>query len=77
MIPDMIESTEIMLERWKHKDGKEVEVYEEFRFFTSEVISKTAFGSSYLEGQKIFELLAKLNFVMCLNFYKQALPVVR
>ena len=51
MIPSMIGSIEVMLERWKHHKGKEIEVSEEFRILTSEVISRTAFGSSYLEGK--------------------------
>ncbi|KAL1181166.1 hypothetical protein V6Z11_A02G029800 [Gossypium hirsutum] len=46
-------------EKWvKHrKQGKEIEVYQEFRLLTSEVISRTAFGSNYLEGEKIFAML--------------------
>ncbi|KAK4842705.1 hypothetical protein QYF36_026408 [Acer negundo] len=48
----MIYSVEKMLERWKNHQGKEIDVSEEFRLLTSEVISRTAFGSSYLEGKK-------------------------
>ena len=59
----MITSVEEMLERWKHHGGKEIEVFEEFRLFTSEVISKTAFGSSYLEGRNIFGMLMKLSSI--------------
>ena len=59
----MITSVEEMLERWKHHEGKEIEVFEEFRLFTSEVISKTAFGSSYLEGRNIFGMLMKLSSI--------------
>lgn len=70
----MIESTETMLESWKEKEDKEVEVYEEFRFLTSEMISKTAFGSSYMEGRKIFELLNKLMLLTSRNYYKISLP---
>ncbi|PQQ01733.1 cytochrome P450 CYP749A22 [Prunus yedoensis var. nudiflora] len=44
----MVASAETMLERWTVYEGKEIEVYEEFRLFTSEVISRTAFGSSYM-----------------------------
>ncbi|XP_031101439.1 cytochrome P450 CYP749A22-like [Ipomoea triloba] len=63
MAPDMVASVEEMLERWKHEQekGKEIEVTEEFRLLTCEVISKTAFGSSYLEGKNIFEMLMKLS----------------
>ncbi|PWA97039.1 cytochrome P450 protein [Artemisia annua] len=57
MIPSMITSTETMLQKWKEHNGQEIEVFEEFRVLTSEVIYKTAFGSSYLEGKKIFDML--------------------
>ncbi|KAG8473362.1 hypothetical protein CXB51_035494 [Gossypium anomalum] len=42
MIPAMIASVGTMLEKWKDKEGKEMEVFQEFRFLTSEVISRTA-----------------------------------
>ncbi|PRQ40598.1 putative cytochrome P450, EF-Hand 1, calcium-binding protein [Rosa chinensis] len=71
MIPDMIASAETMVERWKNHEGKEIEVFEEFRLFTSEVIAKTAFGSSYVEGELIFQMLMKLAFLL----FKNALTV--
>ncbi|PQQ17077.1 cytochrome P450 CYP749A22 [Prunus yedoensis var. nudiflora] len=37
MIPDMVASAEMMLERWTVYEGKEIEVFEEFRLFTSEL----------------------------------------
>ncbi|EEF50712.1 cytochrome P450, putative [Ricinus communis] len=40
----------VMLERWKDHTGSEIEVDEEFKLLASEVISRTAFGSSYIEG---------------------------
>ena len=77
MIPAMIESAETMIERWKYHEGEEIEVYEEFRLLSSEVISKTAFGRSYLEGKKIFEMTMKLAVLVSRNFYKQTLPGIR
>ncbi|KAF3943280.1 hypothetical protein CMV_030146 [Castanea mollissima] len=74
MIPAMITSVEEMLERWKHHEGKEIEVFEEFRLFTSEVISKTAFGSSYLEGRNIFQMLMKLSSITAINGHKLRFP---
>ncbi|XP_057509091.1 cytochrome P450 CYP749A22-like isoform X2 [Actinidia eriantha] len=74
MIPAMIESVEMMLERWKQHESKEIEVYEEFRILTSEIISRTAFGSSYLEGKDIFEMLMKLIVIFFGNGLKVRLP---
>ncbi|XP_062111507.1 cytochrome P450 CYP749A22-like isoform X2 [Humulus lupulus] len=76
MIPAMIDGVEAMLERWKCQEGKEVEVSEEFRLLTSEVISRTAFGSSYLEGKNIFEMLRRLTLLASRNLYNQSFPVI-
>ncbi|GKB65157.1 cytochrome P450 CYP749A22-like protein [Tanacetum coccineum] len=76
MIPVMITSTETMLQRWKEHNEQELEVFEEFRVLTSEVISKTAFGSSYLEGKKIFDMLMKLAMIVARNAHKIRLPVI-
>ena len=77
MITSMISSVEVMLERWKHHEGKEIEVSEEFRLLTSEVISRTAFGSSYLEGKNIFQMLMKLGLISSRNAYKVRIPGIR
>lgn len=74
MIPVMITSMEIMLERWKGFEGKEIEVFEEFRVLSSEIISKTAFGSSYVEGKNIFEMLMKLTLIVSRNSHKIRFP---
>ena len=77
MIPAMITSVDVMLERWKHHEGKEIEVFEEFRLLTSELISRTAFGSSYLEGENIFQMMMKLTLLTSRNFYKLKFPGIR
>ncbi|KAK8486983.1 hypothetical protein V6N11_061056 [Hibiscus sabdariffa] len=70
MTPAVIASVETMLEKWKGREGKEIEVFQEFRLLTSEVISRTAFGSSYLEGEKIFDMLNKLLIILSRNMFK-------
>ncbi|MBA0756264.1 hypothetical protein Gogos_022104 [Gossypium gossypioides] len=76
MIPAVVASVETMLEKWKSKEGKEIEVFQEFRLLTSEVISRTAFGSSYLEGEKIFDMLMKLTVIAGRNIYKAEIPII-
>ncbi|MBA0827637.1 hypothetical protein Goarm_012404, partial [Gossypium armourianum] len=76
MIPAVIASVETMLEKWKGKEGKEIEVYQEFRLLSSEVISRTAFGSSYSEGEKIFAMLNKLSVIMSRNFFNTEIPLI-
>lgn len=77
MIPDMIAGAETMLEKWKSYGGREVEVVEEFRLFTSKVISRTAFGSSYFEGKHIFEMIMKLALLLSKNSLTIKVPGVR
>ncbi|KAI3954484.1 hypothetical protein MKW92_053469 [Papaver armeniacum] len=77
MIPVMIASVETMVKKWKDYEGKEIELFEEFRIMTSEVISRAAFGSSYDEGENIFEMLVKLGSLMSTDFLKIRIPVIR
>ena len=77
MIPAMVTSVESMLEKWKSYEGKEIEVFEEFKVLTSQVISKTAFGSNYLEGQNIFDMLTKLTLLLSRNTLKVKFPGMR
>ncbi|KAK8316435.1 hypothetical protein V6Z12_A13G042800 [Gossypium hirsutum] len=76
MILAVVASVETMLEKWKSKEGKEMEVFQEFRLLTSEVISRTAFGSSYLEGEKTFDMLMKLTVIAGRNIYKAKIPII-
>ncbi|KAG4156936.1 hypothetical protein ERO13_D02G029800v2 [Gossypium hirsutum] len=75
MRPGIIASVETMLKKWKGQVGKEIEVFHEFKLLTSEVISRTAFGSSYLEGEKIFEMLNKLSIVLSRNLSNTGIPL--
>ncbi|XP_065860621.1 cytochrome P450 CYP749A22-like [Euphorbia lathyris] len=74
MIPEMIASVGMMLDRWKQNEAKEIDVFKEFKILTSEVISRTAFGSSYLEGQHIFDMLMKMAFIIYKNKHKVRIP---
>ncbi|KZV48061.1 hypothetical protein F511_31036 [Dorcoceras hygrometricum] len=67
MVPKMSSCVSAMLEKWKDYDGKEIDVFKEFGLLTTEVISRTAFGSSYLEGKNIFEMVAKLTAITVRN----------
>ncbi|EFJ06390.1 hypothetical protein SELMODRAFT_448822 [Selaginella moellendorffii] len=48
-----------MLDRWEEalREQPEIEMSSEFSKLTADIISHTAFGSSYLKGQKAFETL--------------------
>ncbi|KAK6777168.1 hypothetical protein RDI58_023885 [Solanum bulbocastanum] len=59
MLPAFKLTVNEMLNTWKEvvsKDGTEIDVWPYLQTLTSDAISKTAFGSNYEEGKKIFEL---------------------
>ncbi|XP_039159954.1 cytochrome P450 CYP749A22-like isoform X1 [Eucalyptus grandis] len=77
MAPAMVESVHTMLGKWKNQEGKEIEVFGEFKLLTSEVISRTAFGSSYVEGRNIFQMLTELATLTSKNAFNIRLPGIR
>ncbi|XVE70696.1 hypothetical protein DITRI_Ditri10aG0091400 [Diplodiscus trichospermus] len=64
MIPVFTVSCGQMIEQWKEmaslQSGCEIDVGPELQKLTADAISRTAFGSSYEEGKKIFELQKEL-----------------
>ncbi|XP_022878341.1 cytochrome P450 CYP749A22-like isoform X3 [Olea europaea var. sylvestris] len=74
MVPEMSSGVEMLLERWKGHIGEEIDVFKEFGLLTTEVISRTAFGSSYIEGGHIFEMVAKLTEITVRNIYRVRFP---
>nr|GEU55404.1 retrotransposon protein, putative, Ty1-copia subclass [Tanacetum cinerariifolium] len=73
MIPAIVESVEMILLRWKKMSGNEVEMNTEFRILTADLISKTAFGTSYLQGKEVFDMLKEMSSIAGRNYYNPRL----
>ncbi|XP_030473210.1 cytochrome P450 CYP749A22-like isoform X2 [Syzygium oleosum] len=76
MVPAMVDCAHIMIQRWRDRECLEIDVYEEFKLCTSDAISKTAFGSSYVEGKTVFENVVKLGLTMAKASSQIRLPGV-
>ncbi|XP_071904986.1 cytochrome P450 CYP72A616-like [Coffea arabica] len=63
MVPEFLASCCNLIDRWKMliaSDGwTEIDINPELQSLSTDVISRAAFGSSYKEGKKIFELQKK------------------
>nr|WOT19183.1 CYP72A385-like protein 2 [Echinochloa crus-galli var. crus-galli] len=64
MLPAFSTCCTELTDRWESKlagsDGSyEVDIWPEFQNLTGDVISRTAFGSSFMEGRRIFQLQAE------------------
>lgn len=62
MVPAFRLSVSEMLSEWeaivsRERSSEELDVWPHIQRLTSDALSRTAFGSSYEEGRKIFELL--------------------
>lgn len=77
MIPAIVTSVEDMLQKWKDYEGKEIDLFKEFHVLTSDVISRTAFSSSYKEGKDIFTKIDKLITLIARNAQTVKSPLLR
>ncbi|KAH7654135.1 Cytochrome P450 E-class group I protein [Dioscorea alata] len=63
MLDLMVDSASSLLKLWESRmedGGVEMEVYEDLRNFSADVISRACFGSDYLKGEEIFFKLRAL-----------------
>jgi cytochrome P450 family 709 len=81
MAATMAECALSMVSAWEAELGKkqvvEIELGAQFEELTADVISHTAFGSSYVEGKKVFEALKELLFITFSTLFSVQIPGYR
>jgi len=80
MIPSFSQSCHDVISEWMRmlsSGGKcEIDIFPSLQNLTRDVISRTAFGSSYTEGKKIFQLLKTQGRIVMTTKYKNT-PIIR
>ncbi|CAN4078164.1 unnamed protein product [Withania somnifera] len=76
MLPAMVGRVESMLKTWKSYEGKEIEVFEEFRLLSLEMISNSVFGNDYSTGKHIFSMLDKIAYISAMSYGKSRNPII-
>lgn len=70
-----------MIEKWESMVGpegsSEIDIWPEFQGLSSDVISHTAFGSSYNEGKRIFQLQSEQAELVLLSLRSIYIPGFR
>eukprot|EP00253_Pinus_taeda_P013173 PITA_13173 len=80
MVPVVVASATNLFDKWDQTISsglQEIEVLEEFRNLTADVIARTAFGSSYMEGKHIFNLQTEQAILVAESFRKFIIPGYR
>ncbi|XP_044472844.1 cytochrome P450 CYP72A219-like [Mangifera indica] len=78
MLPKMHLSCNEMIRKWKilvtNEESCELDIWPDIKALTADVISRTAFGSSFEDGRKIFELITEQINLLNQVFYFFHIP---
>ncbi|XP_074582113.1 cytochrome P450 CYP72A616-like [Curcuma longa] len=81
MLPAMLACCSEMIEKWESKLGpegsSEIDIWPDFQGLSADVISHTAFGSSYKEGKRIFLLQSEQAELLLLSLQSIYIPGFR
>ncbi|KAG6511155.1 hypothetical protein ZIOFF_029210 [Zingiber officinale] len=76
MLPAFSSCWDELVDRWEKmaETGKEVDIWVDLQSFTGDVISRTAFGSNFEEGRKIFQLHDEQSLIVIGSLSKSLIP---
>ncbi|KAL5997481.1 hypothetical protein ACLOJK_008411 [Asimina triloba] len=78
MLPSFSASCYELINRWEKwvgfDESRELDVWPEIQKLTADVISRTAFGSSYEEGKRIFQLLTEQGELLIKGLQRPNIP---
>jgi PHYB activation tagged suppressor 1 len=80
MTRTMVSCAECLIKKWEDQAANnknreiEVELSNQFQELTADVISRTAFGSSYREGKEVFHAQKELQAIMVATFLDVQIP---
>ncbi|CAK9183291.1 unnamed protein product [Ilex paraguariensis] len=82
MTSTMVESSTILVNSWIHRIQSEggvadIEIYEDIRRLSGEIISRACFGSNYSKGEEIFSKLRALQALVSDKSLLSAIPGMR
>lgn len=81
MIPAFQTGCSSLIDRWRNltslEELCEIDVATEFQKFAGDVIARTAFGSNYEEGKKLFELQKEQAALVFEAYYSIYVPGFR
>ncbi|KAH7293694.1 hypothetical protein KP509_28G037100 [Ceratopteris richardii] len=81
MTPAIVDCAKVILDDWEsqiqYKSNKEVNVYDELKALSADIIARCAFGSSYEEGRRFFKLQQEQEKVILQVYQSVYIPGVR
>ncbi|XP_074319034.1 cytochrome P450 CYP72A219-like [Silene latifolia] len=78
LVPEFYSSFKDMIQEWEKKTSitgsQEIEMWSDLQKVTADAISRTAFGSTFQEGRRVFELLQEYIVIIARSLHSVYIP---